>query len=85
MDSTFNKKRPIKHIVKMNIFYKEYRKKAEINVIRGQKQNVILDILWLVYYNSEINWKIREVRMMKCPKKCRRQWKAVQKKPGLKK
>ena len=39
----------------MNIFYKEYKKRAEIDVIRGQKQNIILDILWLVCYNPEIN------------------------------
>ena len=55
IDSIFNKEGPIKYIVKMNIFYKKYKKRAEIDVIRGQKQNVILDILWLVCYNPEIN------------------------------
>ena len=55
IDSIFNKEGPIKYIVKMNIFYKKYKKRAEIDVIRGQKQNVILDILQLVCYNPEIN------------------------------
>jgi len=55
MDSIFNKERPIKHIVKMNIFYKKHKERAEIDVIRGQKLNVILGILWLVCYNPKIN------------------------------
>ena len=55
VDSTFNEEGPIKYIVKMNIFYKKYKERAEIDVIRGQKQNIILDILWLICYNPEIN------------------------------
>ena len=35
IDSIFNKEGPIKYIVKMNIFYKKYKKRAEIDVIRG--------------------------------------------------
>ena len=37
VDGTFNKKGPIEHIVKVNIFHKGYRKKTEIDVIGGQK------------------------------------------------
>jgi len=44
----FNKKRPIEYIVKVNIYYQEYREKMEIDVIEGQKWNIILGILWLV-------------------------------------
>ena len=35
VDSTFNEEGPIKYIVKMNIFYKKYKERAEIDVIRG--------------------------------------------------
>jgi len=35
VDSSFNKERPIEHIVKVNIYYQEYRKRIEINVIGG--------------------------------------------------
>ena len=37
MDSTFNKKGLIEHIVEVNIFYKEHRKRTKIDVIEGQK------------------------------------------------
>ena len=30
----FNKEKPIKHIVEVNIYYQEHRKKIEINVVR---------------------------------------------------
>ena len=33
----FNKERSIKHMVEMNIYYQEYRKRIEIDVIGGQK------------------------------------------------
>ena len=38
----------------------------EINVIREQKWNIILGMLWLAYYNPEINWRIREVKIIRC-------------------
>jgi len=37
VDSSFNKKGPIKHTVEVNIYYQGYRKRTKINVIRGQK------------------------------------------------
>ncbi len=45
IDGTFNKERPIEHIVEVNIYYQEHRERMEINVIRGQKWNVILGML----------------------------------------
>ena len=38
----FNKKGLIEHTAKMNIYYQEYRERVEIDVIRGQKWNIIL-------------------------------------------
>ena len=35
INSFFNKERLIKHIVKIDIYYQEYRKRMEINKIRG--------------------------------------------------
>jgi len=37
VDGSFNKERPIKHTVEMNIYYQRYRKRIEIDVIREQK------------------------------------------------
>ena len=50
----------------------------EIDVIGSQKQNVILEILQLAHHNPEINWKTEEVRMMRCPEECERQWRLKQ-------
>ena len=35
----------------------------------------------LACYNSKINWKTREVKMMRCPDECEKQWKTKQTKP----
>ena len=72
IDDTFNKKKLIEYIVKVNIFYRKHRERTKINVIEEQKFNIILEIPWLACYNLEINWKTREVKMIRCPKECRR-------------
>jgi len=35
IDSFFNKERPIKHIVEVNIYYQRHRERTEIGVIGG--------------------------------------------------
>ena len=37
MDRTFNKEGLIENTVEVNIFYKEYRKRTEIDIIGNQK------------------------------------------------
>ena len=49
-------------------------------MIRGQKWIVILGMLWLARHNPEIDWKTGEVKMMRCPEECRRQWRPKQEK-----
>ena len=55
MDGTFNKKRLIENTVEIDIYYQKHRKRTGINVIREQKWNVILGMLWLAYYNPKID------------------------------
>ena len=74
----FNKKGPIEYIVEINIYYQGHRKRMEIDVIREQKQNVILGIPWLAHHNPEINWRIEEVKMTRCPEECGKQWRTKQ-------
>jgi len=38
----------------------------EIDIIGEQKWNIILGMLWLAHYNPEIDWKMGEVKMMRC-------------------
>jgi len=71
--------------VEVNIYYQGYRERMEINVIGEQKWMVILGMLWLAHHNSEIDWRIREVKMMRCPEECRKQWRPVQGKSGWEK
>ena len=44
------------------------------------KTDIILEILWLQAHNPEINWKIEEVKMMKCPPLYRRNMKLKEEK-----
>ena len=67
MDGSFNKERPIKHMVEVNIYYQEHREMTEIDVIGRQKWKMILGMLWLACYNPEIDWKTGEVKIMRCP------------------
>ena len=42
VDGSLNKERPIKHTMKVNIYYQGHRERMEINVIGRQKWMVIL-------------------------------------------
>ena len=44
IDGSFNKKRPIKHMVETNIYYQKHRGRIEIDIIGGQKWSVILEM-----------------------------------------
>jgi len=70
VDGTFNKERLIEHTMEVNIYYHRHRERTEIDVIRRQKWNVILEILWLACHNPDIDWRTGEVKMMRCPEEC---------------
>jgi len=55
IDNSFNKEGPIKYMVKVNIYYQGYRERTEIDVIEGQKWNIILEMPWLARHNPEID------------------------------
>jgi len=63
MNRTFNKKEPIENTVKVNIYYQGHKERMEIDVIRRQKWNIILKMLWLTQLNLEINWRIGKVKI----------------------
>jgi len=73
VDGSLNKEGPIEHMVEVNIYYQRHRKRTEIDVIGGQKWTVILGMLWLACYNSEIDWRMGEVKMIRCPEECGKQ------------
>ena len=77
VDGLLNKEGPIENKVEVNIYYQGYRERTEINVIRGQKWTVILGMPWLAHHNPEIDWRTGEVKMIRCPEECRKQWRLV--------
>ena len=85
MDGSLNKEEPIENTVEVNIYYQGHRERTEIDVIGGQKWTVILGMPWLVHHNPEIDWRTGEVKMMRCPEECGKQWRPVQGKSGWEK
>jgi len=85
VDGSFNKEGPIENTVEVNIYYKGHVERTEIDVIGGQKWSIILGRPWLACHNPEIDWKTGEVKMMRCPEECGKQWRPVQGKSGWEK
>ena len=65
---------PMVDTVEVEIFFKEHKKRMLIDVIGGQKWNIILSMLWLACHNPEIDWRTEEVQMMRCPEECGKKW-----------
>ena len=85
VDGSFNGERPIENTVEVNVYYKGHVERTEIDVIGGQKWGVILGMPWLECHNPEMDWKMGEVKMMRCPEECGKQWRPVQGKSGWEK
>jgi len=81
IDGSLNKEGPIEHMVEVSIYYQGHRERIEIDIIGGQKWTVILEMPWLACYNSEIDWRTGEVKIMRCPEECEKQWRPKQGKP----
>jgi len=82
VDGSFNKEGLIEHIVEVNIYFRGYRKRTEIDVIRGQKWMVVLEIPWLARHNLEIDWRTGKIKMTRCPEECGKQWRPTQENLG---
>ena len=70
VDSTLNYAGPIVDTVEVEIFFKKHKERTSIDVIGGQKWSVILGMPWLGCHNLEIDWKMGEVKMTRCPDEC---------------
>jgi len=85
VDGSLNKEGLIENTVEVNIYYQGHKERMEIDVIGGQKWTVILEMLWLACHNPEIDWRIGEIKMTRCPEECGKQWRLVQGKSGWEK
>ena len=70
VNRTLNYTGPIVNTVKVEIFFKRYKKRTSIDVIGEQKWGIILGMPWLAYHNPEIDKRIGEVQMTRCPEEC---------------
>ena len=70
VDGTLNKEEPIENIVEVNLYYRGHVERTEIDMIGGQKWSVIIGMPWLARHNPEVNWRMGEVKMTRCPKEC---------------
>ena len=75
VDGTLNYMGPIVDTVEVEIYFKRHKERTLIDVIGGQKWGVILGMPWLVHYNAEIDWRIGEVQMTRCPEEYGKKWK----------
>jgi len=73
VNRSLNKKGPIEYTVEVNIYFKGHRERTVIDVIRGQKWTVILEMPWLAHHNLEIDWRTGEVKITRCPEECGKQ------------
>ena len=73
VNRSLNKEGLIENTVEVNIYYQCHRERTEIDIISRQKWMVILGMPWLVHHNPEIDWRMRKVKMMRCPEECRKQ------------
>ena len=86
VDGMLNYVGPIVDTVEVEIFFKGHKERTSIDVIGGQKWSVILGMPWLGHHNPEIDWKMEEVKMMRCSDECGKKWRVgKQTKPGWKK
>ena len=74
VDGILNYVGPIVDTVEVEIFFKGHKEWTSINVIGGQKWSIILGMPWLAHHNPELDWKIGEVQMTRCPDECGKKW-----------
>ena len=70
VNRTLNYTGPIVNTVKVEIFFKRCKKRTLIDMIGEQKWGIILGMPWLAYHNPEIDGRMGEVQMTRCPEEC---------------
>jgi len=72
VDGMNNSGGAITHQVEVNVYYKSHVERMRVDVCDLGKTDVILGMPWLQAHNPEINWKIGEVKITRCPLLCGR-------------
>src|SRR5215216_547458 len=71
VDGTANEAGAITGVVDMVLHYKGHTERVQLAVTGLGKQDLILGYTWLRKHNPEVDWQTNEVKMSRCPAKCR--------------
>jgi hypothetical protein len=71
VDGTPNDAGPIRQVVDTVLRYNGHTERVIFAVTNLGKQKMILGLPWLREHNPEVNWKSGEVKMSRCPTRCR--------------
>ena len=71
VDGTLNEAGSIREVVDVVLRYKTHSERAHFAVTGLGKQKVILGLSWLREHNPEVDWATGEVKMSRCPSRCR--------------
>ena len=71
VDGTLNEAGSIRHIVELVLSYKDHTERAQFAVTNLGNQDLILGLSWLREHNPEVDWQTEEVKMSRCPERCR--------------
>ena len=67
IDKTNNSGKVIIYQIEVNVYYKNHIERIRMDIYDLERIDVILGMPQLQAYNPEINWKIGEVKMTRCP------------------
>ena len=67
IDKTNNSGKVIIYQIEVNVYYKNHIERIRMDIYNLERIDVILGMPQLQAYNPEINWKIGEVKMTRCP------------------
>ena len=67
INKTNNSGKVIIYQIEVNVYYKNHIERIRMDIYDLERIDVILGMPQLQAYNPEINWKIGEVKMTRCP------------------
>ena len=71
VDGSPNEAGAIREVVDVVLRYRDHTERTQFAVTGLGKSQMILGLSWLREHNPEINWATSEVKMSRCPKRCR--------------
>ena len=71
IDGTLNESGSISEVADFVLHYRDHTERTQFAVTSLGKQKVVLGFSWLRDHNPEVDWTTGEVKMSRCPARCR--------------